>query len=416
MPIRHLSVRKIVALSCLVLWLTHTIATQKTWQETALAINIEVPVRVYDKNSFVGHLSMDDFELFENGVPQQIEAVYLINKDKVLRKEEIKQYKPQTTRNFFLLFEVSSYSARLQDAMQYFMHAIYVPGDDLIVVTPRRTYRLKEESKKGKTREAILEELKELIRPDAVLGNAEFRTLVKELEDLSKSMTTDIEVQLGIQQTGETMPEIAKEAAAAQRIALYASLMSQLQTYRQADELRLLDLAKYLKGQSGQSYVFMFYEKKFIPQINPQLLRKYLGLFTPQSYAEQMLSSTLDYNKQETYLDVERVTQAFADTSTSVHFLHISTPAQRLPGIYFEEYSQETFNILMETARATGGITDSSMNPDYLFKKAVDASENYYLIYYTPKDYKPDGSFKSIKVKVKGRNYRVTHRMGYFAD
>ena len=67
-------------------------------------------------------------------------------------------------------------------------------------------------------------------------------------------------------------------------------------------------------------------------------------------------------------------------------------------------------------AKASGGFAESSSNPDYLFKKAVDASENYYLLYYTPKSYKSDGKFRNIKVKIKGKNYRVLHRAGYLAD
>ncbi|MBL7084319.1 MAG: hypothetical protein ISS41_11920 [Candidatus Aminicenantes bacterium] len=70
----------------------------------------------------------------------------------------------------------------------------------------------------------------------------------------------------------------------------------------------------------------------------------------------------------------------------------------------------------MELAKATGGITESSFNALSAFKKAADASENYYLLYYAPSDYKRDGKFKNIKVKVKGKNYKVTHRAGYFAN
>jgi hypothetical protein len=48
--------------------------------------------------------------------------------------------------------------------------------------------------------------------------------------------------------------------------------------------------------------------------------------------------------------------------------------------------------------------------------KAVQDSENYYLLYYSPKNYTADGKFKKITVKVKGQNYRITHRSGYIAD
>jgi hypothetical protein len=67
-------------------------------------------------------------------------------------------------------------------------------------------------------------------------------------------------------------------------------------------------------------------------------------------------------------------------------------------------------------SQATGGVATSSANPAYAMKKASDASENYYLLYYSPKEYQADGKFKEIKVSVKGKSYRVSHRAGYFAN
>ena len=67
-------------------------------------------------------------------------------------------------------------------------------------------------------------------------------------------------------------------------------------------------------------------------------------------------------------------------------------------------------------AQASGGLTEATGNPLASFQKAVMASENYYLLYYVPKDYQADGKFKEIKVMIKGRSYRVTNRAGYFAN
>lgn len=67
-------------------------------------------------------------------------------------------------------------------------------------------------------------------------------------------------------------------------------------------------------------------------------------------------------------------------------------------------------------AKSTGGLSDSSSNAAFVFKKAVDASESYYLLYYSPKNTKKDGKFREIKIKVKDKDYRILHRAGYFAD
>ena len=84
--------------------------------------------------------------------------------------------------------------------------------------------------------------------------------------------------------------------------------------------------------------------------------------------------------------------------------------------IQMQEKSGDIFSAFKQVADATGGITESSANPTYMFKKAVETSENYYLLYYTPKNYREDGKFRNVKVKIKEGNYRVRHRAGYIAD
>jgi len=46
-----------------------------------------------------------------------------------------------------------------------------------------------------------------------------------------------------------------------------------------------------------------------------------------------------------------------------------------------------------------------------------DITEDVYiLLYYSSSDYKTDGKFRKIKVRVKGNNYRINHQAGYIAD
>jgi VWFA-related protein len=80
------------------------------------------------------------------------------------------------------------------------------------------------------------------------------------------------------------------------------------------------------------------------------------------------------------------------------------------------DQSMQIFSAFNKMAQVTGGVTESSANISFSMEKAAQASENYYLLYYAPKDYRADGKFREIKVKVKGKNYRVTHRAGYIAD
>ena len=55
-------------------------------QHEAIAINIEVPVRVFKGDTFIDNLTINDFELFEDGILQKIEAVYLIKTNNIERE------------------------------------------------------------------------------------------------------------------------------------------------------------------------------------------------------------------------------------------------------------------------------------------------------------------------------------------
>jgi hypothetical protein len=45
---------------------------------------------------------------------------------------------------------------------------------------------------------------------------------------------------------------------------------------------------------------------------------------------------------------------------------------------------------------------------------ALKATESSYILYYTTSTAAPPGTFINLKVSVKGKDYRVVHRAGYF--
>jgi hypothetical protein len=47
---------------------------QKPIQHDVSVVNIEVPVRVFKGDTFIDHLTIGDFEVFDDGVLQQIDA------------------------------------------------------------------------------------------------------------------------------------------------------------------------------------------------------------------------------------------------------------------------------------------------------------------------------------------------------
>ena len=367
-------------------------------QHEAVAINIEVPVRVFKGTTFIEDLSIEDFEVWEDGELQKIEAVYLVKKTDITREEKSvaaekarKAFTPQVARNFVLLFVIQEWLPKVGDAIDEFFADVIAPGDSLTVVTPLKTYNFNKEALEKLPKQEIAGQLKSKLRKDTKLANTEYLSVLK---DLSKNLTDTL---------------------------VYPMLLSRLETMREINESKLEEFSEFLKEKPGQKNVFLFYQKEILPQLDNKTLFELMSVNMDDLNLQFHIMDLLLYHRDVTF-DVERIKRVFSDSSIMVNFLFLT----KMPNLSddgmpqsitrWKEQSEDVFSAFKQMADATGGFTESSANAKSAFDHAVDASENYYLLYYTPKDYRSDGRFRNIKVKVKGKNYRVLHRAGYLAD
>ncbi|MFQ6108809.1 MAG: hypothetical protein ACE5L7_04570 [Candidatus Aminicenantales bacterium] len=366
---------------------------QQEIQEEAIAINVEVPVRVFKGSKFVDNLTIDDFRVYEDGILQKIVALYFIKKTIIERKEieekeeePRKEFAPETVRQFVLLFELIDYMPKLEEALDYFIHNVFAPGDSLMVVTPLKFYNFKHDAWRNLTKERIIEQLKTILRKDITMGQREYKNLVWDIIDLLQE------------------PQNSVDQFRMERVKI---LLERLVNLRDVGQKRLLEFADFLKKQEGQKHVFLFYQKEILP--------------IPEGAAEELLTDLIMLGS----FDTNKVKQAYADSLITIHFLYLTkTKRHMLDGKTMSplrikmvaKHRDDIFSTFKDLAQTTGGFIESSANIASSFQKAAEASENYYLLYYAPKNYKADGKFKKIKVEIKNKNYRVLHRVGYFAD
>jgi VWFA-related protein len=369
-------------------------------------VNVEVPVRVFDGDRFVDHLTIPDFEVFENGRPQKIVALYLVQKTSIQKEEAAvpapNKPAPNTVRTIVLEFEVLDPMPKIDDAMDYFFNEVLQPGDALMVVTPRTSYRFKPEALARLPRRVIAGQLKGKLRSDILAGATEYKRLLANIQDIMQMPIADADLKLH----------------------LLNATVRQLRDRIGINQASLRELAQTLKGLEGQKYVFLFYEKELIKFAS-------MGNFDAEALpaAEMNLADMTEADASRTSeVSPKAVERIFSDASITAHFIYLTQSKMNAAGLDVEylrrdsdelrtkDLSDSIFGSLREMARATGGITESSGNPFSAFRKAVTASENYYLLYYSPADYRADGKFKEIKVTVKGKAYRVSNRAGYFAN
>jgi len=391
--------------------------SQKAFKEVSLVINIEVPVRVFDGSKFVDNLTIDDFQVYEDGVRQKIEAVYQIKKKAVERKEEKKKYEPETSRNFFLFFEINEYTSKMGDAIDFFVDNVLLPQDKLWVITPLKAYQMNEKVFMYATKEDLRKEFKSLLRKETLTGSSEYNSVIRDVEAIARALAAVVDPSAALRADDQAFYDPDGQDPHIEELCMaYATGISRLENLRNVDQLQLLDFAKFLKEKEGQKYVFLFYQREFIPRLDPNVLSKAQSMYQDNLSMQHTLASLQDFFTRDIMFDVDLIKNAYADASVSIHFLFLSKQAELSYGIRMEEESNDIYGAFIQMAQATGGFVDSSANPEYLFKQAINAAESYYLLYYSPKNYVIDGKFKNIEVKVKGHNYRIAHRAGYIAD
>ncbi len=359
-------------------------------QHVSVVVNIEVPVRVMRKDTFVDGLTLADFEVFENGLPQTVEAVYLIKDKQVLREERAPGASapaPPKARVYVLSLDLKEYIPRIGEALDFFFADVIGPDDTLFVVTPAKTYKFRSEYLARVPRQQVADKLKDILKTDIALGNSSYRSKMLDFYRLEDE---------------EFPPEMAdvKEN-------LLFEMAKEIRDLTELTEERVLGFADVMKALDGEKHVFLVFQREVLPAHE----------FSDERQAELV---------KPVSFDVEKIKRHFADASITVHSLYITKrPTFALRDLFqrgsvlasqLPDLSSDVFASFREMAAATGGLTESTTNPSFALRQAAEASANYYLLYYRPVAYKADGRFQAIEVRVRGAGLKVTHRLGYVAD
>jgi len=366
----------IFTFSCLIL------SAQETTHKVTVT-NVEVPVRVFEKGRFIDNLKIEDFQVYEDRIPQKIEAVYLVNKAEVLREEGAK-HEPRLSRKFVLVFEMTDYLKGLDETLDYFVNHVLVSGDSLGITTPMHTLEFSSMDLEMMSGEELGNLLKDRVKKSLELSGREYKELMREIDHIAHG--TD------------------SEGAGGEFVRIH-NLLTQLDELRRLYQKDLLSLSDYLKNLEGQKHVLLFFQPVLIPDFKDPELK-------------------LDKAIKKEHFNIDEIKMAFADSLTSFHSLFIPTSSlhfvdmqrRRFKGTEFYDQGDEIYVAFTKMAEATGGFVERSENVKYLMEKATDMADHYYLVYYSPKDYKKDYQFHEIRVAVKGKDYKISHPIGYTAD
>ncbi|MGA2531743.1 MAG: VWA domain-containing protein [Candidatus Aminicenantales bacterium] len=381
-----------------------------------IASPVEVRVRVSDGGRFVDSLGIKDFEILENGLPQSVDALYVVHGQKIDRREESHPVEPSLARSYYLLFQAVDWDPRLAETIEYLFSSVLLPGDSMTLVTPMKPYNLQKDALATKSKAALSKNMQEILRKDIQRGGGEYRDIIKTLRRVSNTLD-------GNQRTIEDDMESdtsSSDFGLEQQLDLYRNAIKRMESIRLVDESKLVAFANSIKSRPGQKTVYFFYEREFRPEMSPLTMQLLLSEYQNNPTIQGNLMDLFQVYKREATFNADRVKKAFADADLSLNFIFMDKKSQHIFGGSMHEQSEDIFPGFRDLAQSTGGVCEVSQNPAASFKHAAAVSESYYLLYYTPADRPADGSFRPIEVKVKakdpaGKDYAVNSRLGYYA-
>jgi hypothetical protein len=378
--------------------------------QAAAVTPVPIIVRVFDGDAFVPDLTLNDFELLESGVETKPHALFLLRKNAVERQEGVPGIRPDFTRKISLIFQLSDYNSKIAEALKYFFEHGLVPGDTLEIQTPMGNYGLTPEHLASKPRAVLARELNDIVRKDIVRGNMGYNSLTRDLKRIVRQIS-------GAGQTGlsDTEGEFDDGTSLEQLIMSYAENLQQVEKLRVMNEAALLRVAAGLKARRGAKSVYYFYQREFRPEIDSKMTNALLMNNQDRQDILAAVQTIFNMYNREIIMDQQRLRQTFADAGATFNFLFMNKAPDRILGVNMREQSEDVFKALSAISSSTGGVTDSSQNPAASMKAALAAAEACYVLYFTPSVAAPPGTFLDVDVKVKGRNYRVVYRAGYFA-
>ncbi|MCG2815044.1 MAG: hypothetical protein L6425_03785 [Candidatus Aminicenantes bacterium] len=388
----------------------------------ATVINIEVPARVYNHGKFVENLSIDDFIIREDGIPQKIEAMYFIKKTRIEREEAEVTKMPITSRHYYFFFQITKYNPKINDVFQHFFTKTLLPEDKVTIITPmNKVLNLTKKALESKPRHEIATDLHNILRKHTEISGSEYRKIKQDLKNATNRIATSVigpyEGQTSAIEDDSFMA--ASGMGIAYNLENYRNKLDQLNSMRVFSQKSLIQFAESIKKQNDTSTVFFFYEREIKPDLNLRILNRILSLYQDDPKIMSDVNDIFMAYNQIKPIDEKMLEKVYADSNVLFNFIYIGVHSTDIgtSRVRGKEHSEDIFSAFSTIAEATGGVTTTAQTPSAGFKEVLDGTETYYLLYYSPsnKNSKGNNDFRKIEVEIKDQKFTVKHRAGYFA-
>ena len=371
--------------------------SQEKLREEITVIAVEVPVRVIHKDQVVKGLVKENFEIYENGVKQEITSFKIISRKISADEEEAKVKKKK--RLFILIFNVFDYNEAIEEGIDYFFQNIFHKEDQLFILTENRIINIE----MGKDLSTAVFNLKKTLKGYKLISSQ------STLQAL-KNLNYEAEKLLNILQGGGGGISTPSQALLRYFDNYKRIWLEYKKNYITPDVDRYRSLINRIKMFEGEKWAICFQQREIFPRLKSagRLDNEIRNWLSSQVDSQDQVWSQLIQTRQielQRSFDIsesfpsDKLRDLFIEVNATFHLILLKS----LRYVFSQDFelmevSQDYEDCFKKISSSTGGSYHFLNKVPEALQKAADSEDYYYLLVYSPKE---DRSKKKREIEVK---------------
>ena len=378
----------------------NSVPEQEKLQETATVTAVEVPVRVLHKGQVVRNLKKEDFEVYENGVKQEITAFEVISRKISIPQEERKTH--QKKRLFILIFNIFDYNEAVGKGIDYFFQNVFQEGDQFLILTEGRVLDIE----RGKKLSEVILNLKETLKKYKLISN---QNTLKAFRDITREADKLLAMLRGLDRSAYT----PVDQAMIRFFDNYKRIWSDYRKQYLIPDLELYrSIIKRIKHMEGEKWAICFLQREMFPRLKKagRLDNEIRNWIDSQLDPTQQVQARLVQVRQQELQRIFDVAENLPADGLNDLFMeanitfHLITMKSLRVGFYqdfdLREIAQDYEDCFKKISFSTGGSSVFSNKVSEVLKEATEKEDYYYLLVYSPDENQSEKK-REIDVKVK---------------
>ena len=390
---------------------------EKPRQEVTVTA-VEVPVRVLHKGQAVKDLAKEDFEVFENGLKQEITAFEVVSR-KISLTEEVSEeaLKAQPKKRIFILiFNIFDYTEAVGEAIDYFFQNIFHPRDQLLILTEDRILNIET----GDSLSDVINNLKETLKKYKGLSTFAILRAYKEL-------STEGDKLLIFLKGLDTLAAGSWDQLITKFYDLYQRTWLEYKRQFLTQDLELYQaIVKRVKQLEGEKWAVCFQQREMFPHLKNEgplesEIRKLTeSMVDPQDQVKVRVIQSKQWELQRSLdltqdFPVDRLRDLFMEANITFHLILMKSMRTVFSQDFeLKEVAQDYEDYFRRISASTGGSSVFSNKVLEALKEAAVKEDFHYLLVYSPKESSATKERK-IEVKVKRDDVDVVSLKQFFA-